>query len=134
SIEDLKIEIDKIFSDDDAPITLSTCHRAKGLEAERIFIYHPEHMPLTWRNQQKWQLEQEENLLYVALTRSKSELFICGKCDWYKAPNSKASETIEENLDEVKNHSKITSTVEEEEKHSQDYMEFMGVFEDYEYF
>ncbi len=85
SIEDLKIEIDKIFSDDDASITLSTCHRAKGLEANRIFIYHPKHMPLTWRNQQDWQLEQEENLLYVALTRSKSELFICGKCDWYKS-------------------------------------------------
>ncbi|MEM9925788.1 MAG: UvrD-helicase domain-containing protein [Cyanobacteria bacterium P01_D01_bin.50] len=94
SIEDLKIEIDKIFSDDNAPITLSTCHRAKGLEAERIFIYHPEHMPLTWRNQLPWQLEQEENLLYVALTRSKSELYICGKCDWYKAPKSEEKETI----------------------------------------
>ncbi len=134
SIEDLKIEIDKIFSDDNAPITLSTCHRAKGLEAERIFIYHPEHMPLTWRNQQEWQLQQEENLLYVALTRSKSELFICGKCDWYKAPNSKASETIEEKKDEVEDYSKISPTADEIEEDNQDYMEFIGVFEDYEYF
>ena len=134
SIEDLKIEIDKIFSDDDAPITLSTCHRAKGLEAERIFIYHPQHMPLTWRNQQDWQLEQEENLLYVALTRSKSELFICGKCDWYKAPNSKASENLKQEKEEGKNYSKITHTIQEEEEDNQDYMEFMGVFEDYEYF
>jgi hypothetical protein len=134
SIEDLKIEIDKIFSDDDAPITLSTCHRAKGLEAERIFIYHPEHMPLTWRNQQDWQLEQEENLLYVALTRSKSELFICGKCDWYKVPSSKASEKIEEEKGKVQNYSKITPTTEEKEEDNRDYMEFMGVFEDYDYF
>ena len=134
SIEDLKIEIDKIFSDDNAPITLSTCHRAKGLEAERIFIYHPEHMPLTWRNQQKWQLEQEENLLYVALTRSKSELFICGKCDWYKAPKSEADKKIEENLDKVKNYSKITSTAKQEEEDNQNYMELMGVFEGEDYF
>ena len=133
SIEELKIEIDKLFSDDNAPITLSTCHRAKGLEAERIFIYHPEHMPLKWRNQQDWQLQQEENLLYVALTRSKSELFICGKCDWYKAPNSKASEKLEEEKIEVEDSSKITAAVEEEED-NQDYMEFIGVFEDYEYF
>ncbi|MEO1184871.1 MAG: 3'-5' exonuclease, partial [Cyanobacteria bacterium J06636_27] len=134
SVEELKIEIDKLFSDDNAPITLSTCHRAKGLEAERIFIYHPEHMPLKWRNQQEWQLQQEENLLYVALTRSKSELFICGKCDWYKAPNSKEEEELEGEKDKVKNYSKITRTTEEKEEDNQDYMEFMGVFEDYEYF
>ena len=134
SVEELKVEIDKLFSDDNAPITLSTCHRAKGLEAERIFIYHPEHMPLKWRNQQEWQLQQEENLLYVALTRSKSELFICGKCDWYKAPKSKEEEELEGEKDKVKNYSKITRTTEEKEEDNQDYMEFMGVFEDYEYF
>ncbi|MCW5318998.1 UvrD-helicase domain-containing protein [Nostoc sp. KVJ3] len=85
NIEDLKYYIDSLFSDDNSPITLSTCHRAKGLEAERIFIYKPDDMPMTWKNQQDWQLEQEENLLYVALTRSKSELFIIGECDWYKS-------------------------------------------------
>ncbi|MEM7712447.1 MAG: UvrD-helicase domain-containing protein [Cyanobacteria bacterium P01_A01_bin.68] len=134
SIEDLKFEIDKLFSDNNAPITLSTCHRAKGLEAERIFIYHPEHMPLTWRNQQDWQLEQEENLLYVALTRSKSELFICGKCEWYKSPKPEASETIEEKKDKAKNYSKITRATGEEEEDNQDYMELLGVFENYDYF
>ena len=134
SIEELKIEIDKLFSDNNAPITLSTCHRAKGLEAERIFIYHPEHMPLKWRNQQDWQLQQEENLLYVALTRSKSELFICGKCDWYKAPLPEASEKIEEEKIEVEDSSKISAAAVEEEEDNQDYMEFIGVFEDYEYF
>lgn len=134
SVEELKVEIDKLFSDDNAPITLSTCHRAKGLEAERIFIYHPEHMPLKWRNQLPWQLQQEENLLYVALTRSKSELFICGKCDWYKASNSKASEKIEEEKIELKDSSKITAAFLEKEEDNRDYMEFMGVFEDYDDF
>ena len=85
-IEDLKFEIDKLFSDNEAPITLSTVHRAKGLEANRIFIWCPDHLPLTWRDQQDWQYQQERNLLYVALTRSKSELFICGKCEWCNLP------------------------------------------------
>lgn len=82
-IEDLKLYIDSLFSDENSPITLSTCHRAKGLEGERIFIYKPDDMPMRWKNQLDWQLTQEENLLYVALTRSKSELFIVGYPDWY---------------------------------------------------
>ncbi|WP_375494604.1 UvrD-helicase domain-containing protein [uncultured Nostoc sp.] len=98
NIEDLKYYLDSLFSDDNSPITLSTCHRAKGLEAERIFIYKPEDMPMTWKNQQDWQLEQEENLLYVALTRSKSELFIVGHPDWYKPltadSNANSTESI----------------------------------------
>ncbi|KJH70290.1 UvrD-helicase domain-containing protein [Aliterella atlantica] len=82
SIADLSAYIDSLFSDDISPITLSTCHRAKGLEGDRIFILKPEDMPMTWRNQMEWQKEQEDNLLYVALTRSKSELFVVGKPNW----------------------------------------------------
>ncbi len=81
--------IDDLFSDDESPITLSTCHRAKGLEGERIFIIKPEDMPMVWERQLKWQKEQEDNLLYVALTRSKSELYIVGKPDWFKNDDEK---------------------------------------------
>ncbi|MBD2458392.1 ATP-dependent helicase [Nostoc sp. FACHB-87] len=94
NIEDLKLYIDSLFSDENSPITLSTCHRAKGLEGERIFIYKPEDMPMVWKKQQDWQLVQEENLLYVALTRSKSELFIVGYPDWY---NPSTKPTMNEN-------------------------------------
>lgn len=98
SIADLSAYIDSLFSDDISPITLSTCHRAKGLEGDRIFILKPEDMPMTWRNQMEWQKEQEDNLLYVALTRSKSELFVVGKPDWL--PQEKALE--ESNSDVAK--------------------------------
>ena len=83
NIDDLKSYVDTLFSDTNSPVTLSTCHRAKGLESDRIFIYKPEDMPMRWEKQQAWQLEQEQNLLYVALTRSKSELFIVGEPEWY---------------------------------------------------
>jgi DNA helicase II / ATP-dependent DNA helicase PcrA len=102
SMDNLITEIDSIFSDDNAPITLSTCHRAKGLEAERIFIYEPQHMPMEWKKQQAWQYKQEKNLLYVALTRSKSELFIVGECDWYKPDKSKNQLTKNNNSTESK--------------------------------
>lgn len=84
SISDLENYIDTLFSDEHSPIILSTCHRAKGLEGDRIFIIKPEDMPMRWRNQQSWQKQQEDNLLYVALTRSKSELYIVGNPKWFK--------------------------------------------------
>ena len=83
-IEHLCNYIDDLFSDDESPITLSTCHRAKGLEGDRIFIIKPEDLPMVWERQLEWQREQEDNLLYVALTRSKSTLYIVGQPDWFK--------------------------------------------------
>ena len=47
--------------------------------SDRIFIIKPEDMPMVWESQLGWQEEQEDNLLYVALTRSKSALYIVGK-------------------------------------------------------
>jgi DNA helicase II / ATP-dependent DNA helicase PcrA len=82
SIEDLKKTIQNLFSDENnANLTLSTIHRAKGLESNRIFLYHADDMPLRWKSQLPWQLEQEKNLLYVSLTRSKSELYLIPQLD-----------------------------------------------------
>ncbi|MGK7955063.1 MAG: UvrD-helicase domain-containing protein, partial [Crocosphaera sp.] len=81
-IQDLCNYIDDLFTDEDSPITLSTCHRAKGLEGERIFIIEPDDLPMIWERQKKWQKEQENNLLYVALTRSKKALYIVGEPKW----------------------------------------------------
>lgn len=63
-----------IFSDDIAGVVLSSVHRAKGLEADRVFILKPELMPHPLAKQE-WEVEQEANCKYVAITRSKSELY-----------------------------------------------------------
>lgn len=69
-------KIESIFSDDVEGIVLSSVHRAKGLEALRVFILRPELMPMVREKQQDWEKVQELNCKYVALTRSKSDLFL----------------------------------------------------------
>jgi superfamily I DNA/RNA helicase len=68
-------KIEDLFSDDRVAVYLSTVHRAKGLEADRVFILEPDNLPLVWEKQQEWEYQQEMNLKYVALTRAKVALF-----------------------------------------------------------
>ena len=66
-------EIETLFGEQKG-VTLSSVHRAKGLEAERVYILEPERMPSP-RAKKDWELEQEENLIYVAYTRATKELW-----------------------------------------------------------
>jgi DNA helicase-2/ATP-dependent DNA helicase PcrA len=65
--------IQQIFSDDISAITLSTIHKSKGFENDRIFVLHPDLLPSKYATQE-WQLDQERNLEYVMITRAKNEL------------------------------------------------------------
>jgi superfamily I DNA/RNA helicase len=75
--EALIAAVEELFSDQRASVWLSTVHRAKGLEADRVFILKPHKLPLVWPSQRPAQREQEMNLKYVALTRSKDVLTFC---------------------------------------------------------
>lgn len=75
TLDELCAQIDALFDDGQPQVLLSTVHRAKGLENERVFILKPEKLPLVWPKQQPWQAEQEDNLRYVALTRAKQALY-----------------------------------------------------------
>jgi len=75
SIQDFKNMVNDVFSDKNAGVWLSSIHRAKGLEADRVFILRPELLPGPWVSPGKWQYEQELSLLYVAITRAKKQLF-----------------------------------------------------------
>ncbi|HVN78557.1 MAG TPA: ATP-dependent helicase [Terriglobia bacterium] len=75
TIEYLCESIGSLFTDkDEGLLTLSTVHKAKGLEYDRVFILEPQLMPSPWARQ-AWQKDQEQNIAYVAVTRSKSELY-----------------------------------------------------------
>lgn len=77
TVEAVIAKIESIFTDNKtAPgIRLSSVHKAKGLEAQRVFILLPDGagMPHPMAKS-AWQREQEMNLKYVAITRAISEL------------------------------------------------------------
>ena len=63
---------------DDAPLTLSTIHSAKGLEWHTVFlIYVAEgHLPSYLSLENEEDIEEERRLFYVAATRAKENLFL----------------------------------------------------------
>jgi len=75
SAAELLQAIDGLFSDDnkDSMVILSSVHRAKGSEADRVAILEPENLQSRHATQ-PWQIQQEQNLAYVAYTRSRHEL------------------------------------------------------------
>ncbi len=73
--------IEKLFSDENGMVTLSTIHRAKGLEWDRVFFLDSGLLPSPWARQQ-WQRQQEDNLYYVAVTRARHALYFIESNQW----------------------------------------------------
>lgn len=74
TIEALLGGIDFLFDEDKQALTLCTIHKAKGLEAERVWWLNSSGCPARWAKKD-WQKKQEVHLCYVAITRAKSTLF-----------------------------------------------------------
>ena len=66
-------KIKTIFKHQPNSVILSTIHKSKGLENDRIFFLCPELIPNKFATKD-WQKKQEDNLKYVAITRAKKEL------------------------------------------------------------
>lgn len=76
-VPELHAKIATLFQDDTPTLTLSTVHKSKGREWDRVFVLGENaYMPSKYARQ-SWQLEQEDNLIYVAYTRAKAELVLC---------------------------------------------------------
>jgi superfamily I DNA/RNA helicase len=70
TVGDVKEKFGMIFGDEDREaITLMTIHKAKGLEAERVFILRPDQLPHKLAKSEE-ALQAEENLKFVAITRA----------------------------------------------------------------
>lgn len=68
-------KLQALFTDDTtANYIFSSIHKAKGLEADTVYILTPHLLPLTHKNQKDWEKDQELNIKYVALTRSKNKM------------------------------------------------------------
>ena len=74
TVPELVDKINTIFhGDSDDAIQLSTVHKAKGLEADNVYILMPSLMPIKYATQD-WEKTTEKNLIYVAITRAKKSL------------------------------------------------------------
>lgn len=75
TIDALIASINALFNDTANAVTLSTVHKAKGLEWNRVIVLDYHKMPATWARQ-PWQQKQERNIAYVAYTRAKDTLVL----------------------------------------------------------
>ena len=68
-------EIKRVFNGNEkGEIMLSTVHKAKGLEADNVYILATERMP----HPKASDMREELNICYVAITRAKKNLYYCG--------------------------------------------------------
>lgn len=113
-------KIDEIFPKKDTKngIALSTIHKAKGLEADNVYIACKSLMP-SKSAKQKWEITQEYNLMYVAYTRAKNILGFIDEKDFENfiineqtTKNLKAIETL---VNDIFNKKKIINFNDSEE-------------------
>jgi len=73
TVNDIINSIKEVFNGKEkGDIMLSTVHKAKGLEADNVFILATDRMP------NKRLGSEENNICYVAITRAKKNLYYCG--------------------------------------------------------
>jgi hypothetical protein len=74
TVEDVIAKCERLFGEaksSEGCILLSSTHRAKGLEADRVWVLRDTYL--------RWPGVEEKNLLYVAITRAKRELIYVRK-------------------------------------------------------
>lgn len=79
TVADLRDQIRKLFGDTPdgkVPVnfTLSTVHKSKGREWDTVYLYDRMGLMPSKFARQAWQQQQENNLIYVAITRAKNAL------------------------------------------------------------
>jgi len=82
SIPKLIENIKAFFTDDtNGNITLCTVHKAKGKEWEKVFILDESRFFPKWAKKD-WMKDQEKNIVYVAYTRAKKDLYFITSNNW----------------------------------------------------
>ena len=79
--EELCLAIESLFSKDSGLITLSSAHKAKGLEWQHVLHLDPWRVPSKWAKSTEAML-QENNAQYVIETRAKETLLLANLKDF----------------------------------------------------
>lgn len=82
-----EIDIDRKRNSREESVTLTTVHRAKGLEWDVVFVIsvNPGDFPSSFAINDK-KIDEEERVFYVAITRAKRYLYICRQMSGSRKP------------------------------------------------
>jgi superfamily I DNA/RNA helicase len=82
-VAELRDRLQHLFSDNTdraSVVTLSTIHRAKGAEADRVWWIDRQRLSLDKNFKHEWRREEEKSIIFVGSTRSRRELrFVCSE-------------------------------------------------------
>lgn len=82
-VVDVLMTIESLFDETrTGVIQLATIHKSKGLEWERVFILDRFTLMPSKYAKEPWEVQQEQNLIYVATTRAKLELVYIKSNNW----------------------------------------------------
>ena len=78
---DVRRLLREVFRDSKNPLhpIVTTIHRSKGLEAERVFFVKHLNCPMPFVKHDSWDYQQELNLRYVGITRGIREVHLCSR-------------------------------------------------------
>lgn len=75
--------LESLFADSKTGVVLSSVHKMKGGEANRVFVLDDNGKqrmyPMVFKDSPPWAYQQELNIINVALSRAKKELYIVCK-------------------------------------------------------
>lgn len=104
-------KINVIFNgDENDAIILSTVHKAKGMEADNIFILCPSLIP-SQLARKDWEVQAEDNLIYVAITRAKKTLNFVKEEEWGFYKNFISTKSMEKDINRIREKINYNGTV-----------------------
>lgn len=96
TVSGLVSAIKELFRPKNRGITLSSVHKSKGREWDRVFILgFNKYMPSKYAKKD-WQKVQEKNLIYVAITRAKNYLGYINEDEWSDVAHIPKAPSIKE--------------------------------------
>jgi superfamily I DNA/RNA helicase len=78
SIEEVLTRINNIFKRDGDGVVFSTIHKAKGLQADNVYLIQPELIPSSKAITAE-EIQQENNIFFVAYTRNMKKMYLVNK-------------------------------------------------------
>ena len=95
TVAQLTATIEELFKAETGSVILSTIHKSKGLEWDTVFLLDSYRCPASYARE-PWQLVQEDNLMYIAITRAKKKLIYINSDNFINPTDDKGEQHDDE--------------------------------------